>query len=825
MILYLKKIFKSSTFKIINYPHISIILIVLLGLLSITWFKDNLIIKAGDSFYSLKPFDDLYRYSYVWDHVFSTGLASPRSLANIPYGIFVCLLQLMGLSILNIEKILFFIFFALSGLGVYFFSRTLFPNHSLMAFTSAIFFMMNPYVLTNIWGTGFNTAPFAYALYPLTLYLFIKGLKDMKMYYIPILVLLWLIFSTASTNPAFSAPIIFTMVYFLFLYFIIEKNNRTLLFGIKYTAILSFIIFLMNCWWILPALSLVKEQLLTVGASGSPMEIFIGTSKYTTFSNIFRLLGAWTLYVKNFPDSYFSWSDIYATKTFIFLTFIIPIVSFYSLLIDNYNTKEKKMISGIALLSLITLFILSGTNTPFGVINLWLFENIPIGFIFRYNYEKLGVILAFTYSLLIGFCLNYILTIKKRIYVFITIIFILDIVIAFPFWTGDVIYPGGNTIPSYRIDIPYEYYLAEDYLKKTDQDDFRLLHLPGLVPPAYRWKSGYVGTDFIDQYFFPNKGIIGGAWTGNPISDDFQKAIIDAVKENNTKQIINSLNLANIKYIIVHTDFNRDYSFTQSPYSYRSIFNDSKDIPLIKSIGGLDIYRNNKWAYYGVYKATNITLLDGKLDAMFDIHGDKSVIISNKMNENKTYKLCQDILYKVPINTNQNFFNNPSYFIVAKNKEKSEEDSSNLVSVEHINPIELKLVLTNGTDPFFLVFSETYNPNWKLYFNDNKYDYKGNVRTNYIAGILYLFGKPLSEDHHFIANGYGNGWLINPSELDKNGDGTFGVDIFFLPQSYFYIGSLVSISTIIICIFWLFLVLVNKKFMADEGVLNSKKDR
>ena len=75
----------------------------------------------------------------------------------------------------------------------------------------------------------------------------------------------------------------------------------------------------------------------------------------------------------------------------------------------------------------------------------------------------------------------------------------------------------------------------------------------------------------------------------------------------------------------------------------------------------------------------------------------------------------------------------------------------------------------NATSPFYLVLSENFSPYW----------------------IATTDGNSLNA--HFIANGYANAWYINKT-------GAYTVTLEFWPQKLFYIGSAISIVTLILCI-------------------------
>jgi len=101
------------------------------------------------------------------------------------------------------------------------------------------------------------------------------------------------------------------------------------------------------------------------------------------------------------------------------------------------------------------------------------------------------------------------------------------------------------------------------------------------------------------------------------------------------------------------------------------------------------------------------------------------------------------------------------------------EDPSN-ITYEKINPTRYMVNIKNATQPFFLVFSTSFNPNWEATYTIN----------NEII------------NPHFLANGYANAWYINKT-------GTYTITLEFWPQKLFYIGSAISITTLILCILYI----------------------
>jgi hypothetical protein len=93
---------------------------------------------------------------------------------------------------------------------------------------------------------------------------------------------------------------------------------------------------------------------------------------------------------------------------------------------------------------------------------------------------------------------------------------------------------------------------------------------------------------------------------------------------------------------------------------------------------------------------------------------------------------------------------------------------------EKLNPTKYVAHITNASEPFFLVFSESYHKDW----------------------VAYVNGEQLPDDQHFMANGYANAWYINKT-------GTYTITLEFWPQKLFYVGSTISITTLTLCMLYI----------------------
>ena len=104
-----------------------------------------------------------------------------------------------------------------------------------------------------------------------------------------------------------------------------------------------------------------------------------------------------------------------------------------------------------------------------------------------------------------------------------------------------------------------------------------------------------------------------------------------------------------------------------------------------------------------------------------------------------------------------------------------------------------------------LVFSQSYHSDWKLYqvrSSDNNISYKGSLFETW-------FSKPLSDNTHYLINGFANSWTIDVDKLctgpganlcHKNPAGDYVMEfvIEFQPQRIFILSFFVSIISVLV---------------------------
>ncbi len=100
------------------------------------------------------------------------------------------------------------------------------------------------------------------------------------------------------------------------------------------------------------------------------------------------------------------------------------------------------------------------------------------------------------------------------------------------------------------------------------------------------------------------------------------------------------------------------------------------------------------------------------------------------------------------------------------------------VHADRVDPTEL-VVHIQASGPFYLVFSESFDPRWHAFLGD--------------PGRLGALVNLAVELPHFMVNGFGNGWLVSKG-------GTLRVTAYYSTQSAVYVGSIVSIATLLACL-------------------------
>ena len=107
-----------------------------------------------------------------------------------------------------------------------------------------------------------------------------------------------------------------------------------------------------------------------------------------------------------------------------------------------------------------------------------------------------------------------------------------------------------------------------------------------------------------------------------------------------------------------------------------------------------------------------------------------------------------------------------------------------IINTTMVNPTKYIVEVKNAEGPFILVFSDAFHPEWKAY-----------VRND--TGVGWIEALSAESEKHFTANGWSNGFTIEHCEESCM------ITLYFRPQSYYYLGSIISLITLLACIAYL----------------------
>ncbi len=647
---------------------IDLLIIGLIGLLSISWFGGDYLIASGDFSMPLNRIRSFNANFYMWDSR-SAGSANPRILAfTVPIWAFFAFSEIIGLSVVATEKILFYFVFTFSGLSMYYLTTTLLGNRPLLlkrlaGLISGVFYMLNPYVAINIMPIR-QTSFIIYAFLPLILGLFIKGLNEKKSLKFAVIAAFCMLLATSVyVDPSYALLTFLPLLIYL-IFFILTNPKRAALFSsLKFATGFMITWILLNLYWLLPDAYFSSNELANVASAYSSVGVAFQSAVQLNSAPILgamRLLGYWGLDSGSKGDPYFVWSSAYQNPLLIIISFIVPFLAFIPTLLKPRN----KHVLFFASFALISLLLVNGSYSPLG--NL-IFSYIPLFEVFFSTpYLRFGMYVSLAYAFLIGFALSEFFNrfkshlkkvggLARPIISGAPIVFILFLIVgvyAFPLWTGDVIRPSTTVIQSSRYQMPTYYQAASDWLG-TDASDFKIIVLPisKIGYAEFKWENGGYDGPYPAEWLFP-KAVISFSLAGNGLAGLAAQLII----ENSTTAASKILALMDVKYVLFHEDTNWLYIadnpswISSSPEQLQSILGSSGALSLEKKFGKLDFYRNNYWSPTHIYATTNNILIDGGLNQT------AKIMERNDFKPENSVLLLSDQLYAnqisaLPLNT------------------------------------------------------------------------------------------------------------------------------------------------------------------------------
>lgn len=483
-----------------------------------------------------------------------------------------------------------------------------------------------------------------------------------------------------------------------------------------------------------------------------------------------------------------------------------------------YKKRQKAFIL-ISIFFFITLFLVSANITRIGVQIYGMFFYIPGFSMFRVFYGQWQFVYIFFYALLFGFSLYFVFMRLKLKYVYIS-----SLVFVFFFIISGWIFISGKlfrAIHSNSKNMTSVVQINPDYEKtlgfiRALPDDGKIFNFPfndffyQVVPGTNN--AAYIGPS-------PTSYLTGKrTFSGYQIIYPFPEVFLKLAKEKNYAAIKRLFGLLNVRYILYIKDPKAftDY-YPTWPYSLflnavpnpRELadFVDALRGEMVFSKGEYFLYESNKENYLPhFFVPARINPFDdigdwyGKNVSFFvgGNEGDPRVGYIDREQCNKIFSMeqCKNT---INLSTVQ-----PT------------------ISFQRINPIKYSVVVSGATGPFTLIFSDQFHKEWKLFISESHPE-QSEVQENYFNGSVNegkhknvfwdshtfetLNMKSISENRHFMVNGYANAWLIKPE--DASGADKYEIIVEMTQQRYFYYG--LAISAVSLVVFMIYGIKIMRK--------------
>ena len=748
----------------------------------------------------------------TWSESFFGGRNS--TFTTILFHGFLKFLWTIGLGSIY-SKIILLLLFTFAGFNMYLLGK-FFKLKDFAAFLAGLFYITTP-VFFNYSIMGWVFVLFSLCLFPLVTKFFIKAVQEKKLKYVIFCSVIFAVSMFQSQSPAWF------MVIFLALSPYLIRDRESFFYYLKSLTIIIILFFLLNLYWLLGLIIVPDARIL--GSTLVNSTASLGTLGNFTLRNIMRLWG--NLYN-------YQYETFYNKNGFLALSFTLPFLSMFALSVK----KNTKLVCSFWLIALTTLFMF--------LLNIHrdILLRIPFSNVIR-DFPRFTVLPAFAYSILSAIFIDFLLqkrSEQRKLEIVVFIIIVVWFLSIFPWWKQEITNWQSNKGYDTRlrtIVYPKEYFSLEEVFAKKKLDQ-KVLYWPVGIALALFDDIRFHGlcNEVADVFagYSPIPGSIGITERGNDSIGDYMSLLSNNF-DTNLRELLYP---TNIRYFVVRKNALRE----ENKFLVKRLKELAAEKKLIKYVD------NDKITVYQT------------LVFLPHLYIPKQIIIARDY---------QDIL-KILIEPDYDFrsailLSNNNKKITLSSKQQA------TIEFKKINPTKYRVIIHQATDNFPLVFSESFYKGWGLYlkkfkiqnskfktdlkFNTQNYqiisnnkedqasreevkqfidkgwtsnlgneneihfiskNFQGTIQNNNLLdGNFFETWFLKKVDNHQMVNGYANSWFIEPKKLCKTGeceqntDGSYDMELIveFWPQQLFYIGCIISVSTLIISLYYV--VKINKK--------------
>lgn len=711
----------------------------------------NSFVAGGDFYQLINPSEHFSRYFYEWLNQFGQGSFNTLSPA-FPFYSIAALLDYLGFASETIAGFQMFFVLYLSYLGFYFSIKIIFPNlKNNIRIGGSLLYALNSFTLTLfVYPWGFTHHILFYIFIPPLLSLFIRifSKKEFVLRDLVLFALFFLLSTISYNNIAFFAVLLFAQLLIFLMFFALRKIKLDKIL-LKKIIVFALIYLIGAIYFLLPfylANSDYQNRLMHTAVYGVDLFAIVKNTS-NSILNVFQL----DINGFNSQPS--------------LLNLLYPLILFFLIFKDSKNNRRSLILIISTALFCVFLFFAVRIHEPFVFLNS-LFYKTTFFALFR-SPDKIFILLPFFYGMLLVGLLQQ-LRLKK---IFIYLIFFVLLLAPYKFYTGGVIdtlrninFGSTEGYYNYVVQIPDEYYQVRRIINKENSNQ-SIISLPYAVGNSLNW-SNYPKWHFLGQdvlYLLYNKNYISANTFDHPMLEtqfsfkDFNE------KKGSPEELLSLIKKFSGQFIFFHKDIVADWTAESLPTE--------NALEKLKKSHQLDLVASNKYFdLYEVKKENLVPLINSDTAEFF-----------KKINPSK---------YRVILHLDQ--------------KEN-------------------------------IIFNQSHNAQWKLYlaphplapwckssetFVQNNPQGRGGTECQntqkFFEGeeLSYLYKKPIFDDTHKLVNQYANQWTIDPEFIKQNfskdyykenSDGSIDIElvIYFNPQSYFYLGLILSGTALLGCLGYL----------------------
>lgn len=568
--------------------HLPIILF--FGLLTVLviflWFRHGLIYGGGDvGLTTYNPKRIVEMISSVWWDETAPGFPRPQGLASLPTEIFLSFLQTFGLPFFAIQATFFGILLFAMSLGMYILSlEFLGKDQKKTATLAALFYIVNPYMMVQVWHRFVHSTFFFAAGIPFILLFWIKWIEKRELIYLILFVIFNFLFSFMFSTLAFSVTLWGLLIFYSLFSIFVPWQGRKKLAVIAGLSLVGFLLWILtSSWWLIPVFFVSPAILSTQHSSLNSIITLLAIGKQSILPYSLAGLNPFYLYFRE------ELGQVFSNPLFLITPYLSLIVIFIGM---YYSFKKSKLIFW-PLLFLTSLFFAKGSAPPFEQLFLFGFNNFFVLGVLRNPFEKIGILIPLSSSLLfaVGFIISWTYFKRKnnlfgKALLFLILGFFFAI-FHWPFWSGKL--HGTIDRPNF-VEVPQAYHEANNWISQQRKSG-NILHLPLPVSEglSYRWEYGYSGVDSTTDFF-----------TSNPsISMGFNVHFLDnALKTFNLmtevtemqEQVRQLFKIFNVRFIVLHLDIDWPKTGVKSPQEFTGVLDRLSFLKKQKEVGQLVIY-------------------------------------------------------------------------------------------------------------------------------------------------------------------------------------------------------------------------------------------